>query len=308
MHARSLANLLVVALVIAGIAVLFGAFSARAEPLDQLPPPPPPPPPPVSPGGGNGSGTGFLAQLEGYVWENGDPQKPLTGVVVRFSSGGLNTDVTTDQRGYFKFVNLGADVGTLDLADSKWQSGTGGVILQPPPGRKLRANLAALPKGKALPSLVTLTTSASSSRAVAGETVTLDLKVTNGTQNPISGLMLGDQLPEGMTVASVTTSRGDVVGNSANAVTVDLNVLGPGDSATVTLAAEVAQDVKTSVSANRATVFYSEGPAVSTSGKVGVLGGPLALPVTGVGLPIVAVAVLAAVLFLARKLRAKPTA
>ena len=304
MRARSL-YLLVVALLVVAIALLLGAPGALAGSLDQ-PPPPPPPPPPGTDTGGNG--TGFLAELEGYVWENGDPQKPVNGVVVRFTSDGISVDVTTDPRGHFQFFNLGPDVGTLDLADSKWQSGTGGIILQPPPGRKLKANLAALPKGKALPSLVTLASSASSSRAVAGETVTFNLKVTNGTQAAISGLTLGDQLPDGMTVLGVTTSRGDVVGRSANAVTVDLNTLAPGDSATVTIVAQVAQNAKTSVSANRATVFYSEGPAVSASGKVGVLGGPQALPVTGIGLPILAVVVLAAILVLARKLRVKPTA
>ena len=302
MRARSL-YLLVVALLVVAIALLLGAPGALAGSLDQ---PPPPPPPPGTDTGGDG--TGFLAELEGYVWENGDPQKPVNGVVVRFTSDGISVDVTTDPRGHFQFFNLGPDVGTLDLADSKWQSGTGGIILQPPPGRKLKANLAALPKGKALPSLVTLASSASSSRAVAGETVTFNLKVTNGTQAAISGLTLGDQLPDGMTVLGVTTSRGDVVGRSANAVTVDLNALAPGDSATVTIVARAEQNAKTSVSANRATVFYSEGPAVSSSGKVGVLSGPQALPVTGIGLPILAVVVLAAILVLARKLRVKPTA
>jgi uncharacterized repeat protein (TIGR01451 family) len=305
MHARSPSMLWVVVFVIAVMALSLGVSVVLAGPLDQ-PPPPPPPPPPGTDTGGNG--TGFLAELEGYVWENGDPQKPVNGVVVRFTSDGISVDATTDPRGHFQFFNLGPDVGTLDLADSKWQSGTGGVILQPPPGRKLKANLAALPKGKALPSLVSLVSSTSSSRAVAGETITFSLKVANGTQAAISGLTLGDQLPDGMTVLGVTTSRGDVVGRSANAVTVDLNTLAPGDSATVTIVAQVAQDAKTSVSANRATVFYSEGPAASSSGKVGVLSGPQALPVTGIGLPILAVVVLAAILVLARKLRVKPTA
>ena len=311
MRARSLGNWKSVALVIAGVVVLLGAPIVWAGPLDQPPPPPPPPPPPSPPpaeGGGNGSGTGFLAELDGYVWENGDSHKPVSGVVVRFATGGLNIDVTTDARGHFQFFNLGPDVGTLDLADSKWQSGTGGVVLQPPLGRRLKANLAALPKGKALGSQVTLISSPSSSRAVAGETVTFNLKVTNGTPNVISGLMLGDQLPDGMTVLNVATSRGDVVSRSANAVTVDLNALAAGDSATVTIVAQVAQDAKTSVAANRATVFYGEGAAVGSGGQVGVLSGPQALPVTGIGLPIVAVAVLAIILVLARRLRVKPTA
>ena len=301
-----LCNLWVVTICV-GIALSLGAPAALAQPFDQPPPPPPPPPPPSPPAesGGNG-GTGFLAELEGFVWEGGDPQKPLTGVVVRFTSDGVSVDVTTDRRGHFKFVNLGPDVGTLDLADGQWQSGTGGVILQPPSGRKLQANLAALPKGKSLSSKVTLTASVSPSRAVAGETVTFSFKVVNGTENPITGLTLGDQLPDGMTVAGVTTSRGDVVGRSSNAVTVDLNALAPGDSATVTIVALVAQNAKPSVSANRATLFYSEGPAVVTRGSVGLFSGPQALPVTGIGLPIVAVVVLAIVLLLARRMRARP--
>jgi len=284
--------------VLTGIALLLGASAALASPFDQPPPPPP--------GAGGNGGTGFLAELDGFVWENGDTQKPLSGVVVRYTSDGISIDVTTDRRGHFTFANLGPDVGTLDLVDSQWQSGTGGIVLQPPPGRRLQVNLAALPKGKALASKVTLTTSSSSSRTQAGETITFNLKVVNGTQDPVSGLTLGDQLPDGMTVLGVTTSRGDVVGRSANTVTVDLNTLASADSATVTIVAQVAQNVKTSAAANRATVFYSEGPAVSTRGSGGALVSPQALPVTGIGLPIVAVLVLTAILLLARGLRAKP--
>lgn len=292
-------------LLVAGGMLLLGASVALAlPPTESLNQPTPPPPPG---GGGENGGTGFLAQLEGFVWENGDPQKPLSGVTVRYTSSGVSVDATTDKRGYWKLLNLGPDAGVFDLADNRWQSGTGGVILQPPPARKLQANLAALPRGGVLASKVTLSSSASPSYAAAGQKVTFTLKVTNGTQVAISGLTLGDQLPEGMTVAGVTTSRGDVVGQSANVVTVDLNSLAAGDSATVAIVAQVGQNAKP-VSANRLTVFYGEGPAVGNQGAAGssVL---QALPVTGLGLPIAAIAVvvvLAVIVFVARRLRAKP--
>jgi len=311
---RSLASLLRFAVVFTGVALLIGASVTLAAPtsapLDQGPPPPPPsdtppaPPPPgatstPSPGGG-GEGTGFLAELEGFVWQNGDPAAPLGDVVVRYVSDGVTADVTTDAKGHFKFVNIGPDLGTLDLADAQWQSGMGGVVLQPPVGIKLRVNLAALPKGKALASKVTLASNA----AASGQTVTFTLKVLNGTQGVVSGLTLGDQLPDGMTLASVTTSRGDVVGQSPGAVTVDLNSLAAGDSASVTVVALMNQ-AGANKAANRATLFYREGPALSTQ-TVAAVSGPTTLPVTGIGLPILLVVALAVILLLARRLRTNP--
>ena len=309
---RSLASLLRFTLVFIGVALLIGASVALAAPTSELPyqPPPPPsdtpsaPPPPgptstPAPGGGR-EGTGFLAELEGFVWKNGDPAAPLGGVVVRYVSDGVTADATTDANGHFKFVNIGPDLGTLDLAEAQWQSGMGGVVLQPPLGFKLRANLAAMPKGKALTSKVTLTSNAVSS----GQMVTFTLKVLNGTQGVVSGLTLGNQLPDGMTLASVTTSRGDVVGHSPSAVTVDLNSLAAGDSASVTVVALMNQ-AGANKAANRATLFYREGPAISTQ-TVAAVSGPATLPVTGIGLPIVLVLVLAVILLLARRLRIRP--
>ena len=309
---RSLSSLLRFTMIFIGIALLIGASAVLAspasEPLDQGPPPPPPPsdtppaPPPPGPTStpapdSGGEGTGFLAELDGFVWQNGDPAAPLGGVVVRYVSDGVAVDVTTDPQGHFRFVNVGPDLGTLDLADAQWQSGMGGVIVQPPVGYRLRVNLAAMPKGKVLTSKVTLTSNAVSS----GQTVAFTLKVLNGTQGVVSGLTLGDQLPDGMTLASVTTSRGDVVGRSPSAVTVDLNSLSAGDSATVTVVALTQAGVNKA--ANRATLFYREGPAISTQ-TVAAASGPATLPVTGIGLPILLVIVLAVILLLARRLRA----
>ena len=176
----------------------------------------------------------------------------------------------------------------------------GGVVVQPPVGIKLRVNLAALPKGKALTSKVTLASNA----AASGQTVTFTLKVLNGTQGVVSGLTLGNQLPDGMALASVTTSRGDVVGQSPGAVTVDLNSLAAGDSASVTVVALMNQ-AGANKAANRATLFYREGPAISTQTAMAA-SGPATLPVTGIGLPIMLVLVLAVILLLARKLRIRP--
>jgi len=240
--------------------------------------------------------------LDGFVWQNGDPAAPLAGVGGRYVSDGVTTDVTTDAQGHFRFPNIGPDLGTLDLADAQWQSGMGGVVVQPPLGYKLRINLAALPKGKPLTSKVTLTSNAVSS----GQTVTFTLKVLNGTQGVVSGLTLGDQLPDGMSLGTVATSRGDVVGHIPSAVTVDLNSLAAGDSATVTIVALMTQ-TGANKAANRATLFYREGPAISTQ-TVAAASGPTMLPVTGIGLPILLVVVLAVILLLARKLRTNPVA
>jgi len=169
-------------------------------------------PPAATPGPGGNGGTGFLAVLEGNVWEEGDTFRPLAGTKVRYTSEGVSVDVLTDKKGFFRLVNIGPDPGTLDLADSDWQSGTGGVIVKPPLGQTLRINLAALPKGKSAASKVTLASSASAASASAGQIVTFTFKVTNGTASAVSGLTLGDQLPDGFTLAGVTISRGDVIG------------------------------------------------------------------------------------------------
>ncbi len=311
MQTRSHSHLGVVALLAACGVLLLCAGVALAEPLSQpLPPtataPLPPSGPTGTPAPSSGGGTGFLAVLEGTVWEEGDTFRPLADAKVRYTSDGVSADVTTDKNGYFRFVNVGADPGVLDLADGNWQSGTGGVLVKPPLGQTVRVNLAALPKGKSASSKVTLASSASAASASAGQMVTLTLKVTNGTSSVVSGLTLGDQLPDGVTVAGVTTSRGDVVGRGPSLVTVDLGALAAGDSATVNVVATVNQTVATMKTANHATLFYREGPSISTQVGMTVAGGPATLPVTGSGLPIAAVLTLAVILLVARTLRVKP--
>jgi hypothetical protein len=49
-------------------------------------------------------------------------------------------------------------------------------------------------------------------------------------------------------------------------------------------------------------LFYREGPAISTQ-TVAAASGPTTLPVTGIGLPILSVVVLAVILLMARRLR-----
>jgi uncharacterized repeat protein (TIGR01451 family) len=318
MHTRPQSNLWrMVALLFVTVILMLGASVAlatsSAEPVNQPPPPPsdtpvPPTgvPPAVTPGPGGNGGTGFLAVLEGNVWEEGDTFRPLAGTKVRYTSEGVSVDVLTDKNGFFRFVNIGPDPGTLDLADSDWQSGTGGVVVKPLLGQTLRINLAALPKGKSAASKVTLASSASAASASAGQIVTFTFKVTNGTASAVSGLTLGDQLPDGFTVAGVTTSRGDVIGRGPNLVMVDLNALSAGDSATVNIIALVNKSAATVQTANRATLAYREGPAISAQTGMTLAAGPATLPKTGVGLPIAAAVTLVVILLTARWLRARP--
>ena len=307
MRNRSIANLWGIMILMAVMVVVaLGASATFAAPPAEMAHylPTIPAATPAASGGGS---TGFLAVLEGTVWEEGDTFRPLAGAKVRYTSDGVSVDVTTDKNGYYKFVNVGADPGVLDLVESNWQSGTGGVLVKPPLGQTVRINLAALPKGKSAASKVTLASSVSAASASAGQMVTFTLKVTNGTSSVVSGLTLGDQLPDAVTLAGVTTSRGDVVARGPGVVTVDLGALAAGDSATVNVVATVNKTVATMQTANRATLFYREGPAISTQAGMTVAGGPATLPVTGSGLPIVAVVTLAVILWVARSLRVKPT-
>jgi uncharacterized repeat protein (TIGR01451 family) len=246
--------------------------------------------------------------LEGYVWEEGDTFRPLSGVTVRYTSDGVNYDMATDKKGYFRFLNIGPDDGVLELNDAKYQSGTGGVVIKPILGQTLRVNLAALPKGKVAASKVALSASASSANTAAGQTVTFTLKVTNGTQGIIAGLMLGDQLPDGLMVSGVTTSRGDVLAHGPGVVAVDLNTLAAGDSATVNIITLAKKDAASGPGVNRATLLYREGPAISAQTSVSLAAGPSTLPVTGVGIPVAVIVVLAAILLVARRLRMRTAA
>ena len=239
------------------------------------------------------------------MWENGDTAGPLSGIKVRYTSDGVNYDVATDQKGYFRFANVGPDDGVLDLYDARYQSGTGGVVIKPLLGQTILVNLAALPKGKSVDSKVTLSSNTSTANAAAGQTVTITLKVTNGTQWVVSGLMLGDQLPAGLAVAGVTTSRGDVLAKGPSVVAVDLNALAAGDSATVHIIALVKKDGASGSAANRATLLYREGPAVSAQATLNLAGGPNTLPVTGVGVPVVALLALTAILVVAHRMRTR---
>ena len=306
MRNRSLANLggIVIVMAVTMVVALGASATFAAPPAEMVRYLPTIPA--GTPAAAGAGGTGFLAVLEGTVWEEGDTFRPLAGAQVRYTSDGVSVDMTTDKNGYFQFVNVGADPGVLDLADGDWHSGTGGVLVKPPLGQTVRVNLAALPKGKSAASKVTLASSASAASASAGQTVTFTLKVTNGTSSVVSGLTLGDQLPDGVTVAGVTTSRGDVVGRGPSLLTVDLGALAAGDSATVNVVATVNQTVATMKTANRATLFYREGPSISTQVGMTVAGGPATLPVTGSGLPIAAVVTLAVILLVARTLRVKP--
>ena len=299
------------------LAVLsFGVSAVLAVPLmdshHQPPPPPPtstPPLPPTpadvpapAPSSGNG-GTGFLAILEGFVWEDGDPNRPAPDFKVRYTSDGVSLDATTNNQGFFRFRNVGPDGGVLETADDRFQSGTGGVVVKPPLGLTIRVNLAALPKGKLLTSPVKLEASVSPAGAAAGQTATFTFKVKNGTQGVVSGLMLAWQLPDGLAVSGVKTSRGDVLSSGPHMIAVDLNTLAGGDSATVEVVALAKDKAVSQQDVNRATLLYREGPAISAQTAGGSAGGPATLPITGLGVPVVAILALVSGLILARRLR-----
>jgi len=222
--------------------------------------------------------------LAGYVWVNGDVFVPAVGIPVRFVGDGFELATLTDVNGYYQFESVGQDVGYVRVAGNGtgWKSSVKDIALSPRPGRSLWVNFSASQgtpeKGSAL-----LSVSVNPSVFGAGQTVTVTVKATNNTEQPLSGVWLTHMLPDGLSVSGLSPSRGDglSVGQLAMA---NVGDFAPGDSVSFTIVAAAPGDggPKGNFSAV-ASMISREGVAVQASTSVKGTGGPAVLPETGAG-------------------------
>lgn len=235
------------------------------------------PAPPVSSAGGNPS-------IAGYAWVNGDIFVPAVGVSVRFAGEGFELKTQTDVNGYFQFEQVGQDIGFLNIGgdDSTWKASVRDVALSARPGQSLRVNFSA---SQALPATgpAVVTIAVKPATFGAGQTISVTVKATNSTSQKLSGVWLTHLLPDGLNVSGLTTDRGEAlsVGQLAMA---NLGDFAPGDTATFTIiAAAPADGAPQGRFSAVVSLFSREGVAVQASTSLQGMGGPSALPVTGMG-------------------------
>ncbi len=224
------------------------------------------------------------AALAGYVWVNGDVFVPAAGVPVRFAGDGFELATLTDVNGYYQFEQLGQDVGLLNVAGdgTAWKASVKDVALSVRLGQALRVNFSASQvsptQGPALVSVAVNPTLVG-----AGQMVSVTVKATNTTGQKLSGVWLTHLLPNGLTVSSLTTDRGDALAAGQLAMA-NLGDLAPGDAATFVIVALAPNDGGPQGSLPLVVSLVSrEGVAVQASALLKGSGGPPMLPVTGSG-------------------------
>ena len=220
--------------------------------------------------------------LAGYVWVNGDVFVPVAGVPVRFAGDGFELATITDVNGYYEFVQVGQDVGVLNVAGdgTPWKASVKDVALSVQPGQSLRVNFSASQASPAKgPALVSV--AVKPELVGAGQTVSVTVKAMNTTAQKLSAVWLTHLLPGGLTVSSLTTDRGDALAAGQLALA-QLGDLAPGDTAAFVIVALAANDGGPQGSLPIvASLISHEGVAVQASASLKGSGGPGMLPVTG---------------------------
>jgi uncharacterized repeat protein (TIGR01451 family) len=117
------------------------------------------------------------------------------------------------------------------------------------------------------------------SKVIATEELEYTLSVTNDGNAPASGVIVTDELSPFLEEIRVTTSQGSASYDAAtHTVTVDLGIVDPGASATITIKARVKwleHDLVPLTFTNSAVVSFNEGnPRESNVGEVEVDGSP----------------------------------
>ncbi|HLF26909.1 MAG TPA: hypothetical protein VJG32_11280 [Anaerolineae bacterium] len=222
--------------------------------------------------------------LAGYVWVNGDVFVPAAGAPVRFAGDGFELAALTDANGYYQFERVGQDVGLLNVAGdgTPWKASIKAVALSVQPGASLRVNFSASQGSPAAgPKLISVSVKPTS--IGAGQTLTVTIKATNTTDQKLSGVWLTHLLPDALTIAGMSTDRGDTASQGPLALA-NLGDLAPGDVATFTIIANAPHDGGPQGNLSViASLISREGVAVQTSTPLKGTGGPAMLPVTGMG-------------------------
>lgn len=258
----------------------------RPTPVPSLPPRPTPvPPEPPSrptPADSEGSPAGTF-RLHGLVWRW--EKSSADQITVLLQGQSWNTQTVTDAEGKYVFKDLGQGVALLNLALlDGFLPLTTDVAVRLGYLSDLTVNLGFYAAGEApAPSPAPMLT-VERNTALPGDTIVYRIHVKHGADAaPLSGVLLTDFLPEGLTATGVETSRGSVE-TWGNLITVGIGELAPGEEVAVTLTARVADGLPDGMALlNRTTLISSEGLATQ-SAEVTITvgqGSPAVLPETG---------------------------
>ncbi len=200
---------------------------------------------------------GFVANW-GY---RGEAQVPVV-----LGGESWQTLKTADDNGYYAFDCLGSGVGLLNVAAPGWlKPMTTDIAIPLDSQTSFEVNLG-LYSGENFPELpVAPTLSASPDRARPGDVLTYTLQVTNPagrTGGMMTGVLLTDLLPEGLSPIGAVSDRGQVTW-WGNLVTIRPGDLAPGQAVTVQITARVLPDAPLAL-ANRASLIYADHVAVQT--------------------------------------------
>ena len=221
----------------------------------------------------------------------------VSDVVVVFTTGDVSVEVVTDENGEYAF-DLGTANGVLNVVPPQ-QSGlkplTPDVAVRSIVGVETVVNLGVSLNGRVAPPLLPTVTVSPASVGV-GENITVTVMVKNTLPYAISGAMITDQLPDGLVPVGVRASTGNAY-FSANLAVVELGRLDAGSGALFEIVAQVTNSrAVAAVLQSKVSFFFREDVAAQAQALGSSTGAtPTVLPVTGMGLPLLALAVLAAV-------------
>ncbi len=243
------------------------------------------PPPPPGPSGGGGEGeeevpAGACAGLRGTVINWGFQNEP--GVTLRLSDGGWETTQVTSTDGSYQFGPLGQGVAFLSVDLSSKQAETlrpmaDDVAIRLRCDFDMIANLGLYSSPSRPDPPATVTMGASQAALMPGGTVTFYLPIENGMSHSISHVFVTDFVPDGLTVANATTTRGTVEVLNGRMVTVNIGDLPQGAKETVQILAQVDPTLAYGARLkNTASLLYAESAAdqawatltVGTTGEV----------------------------------------
>ena len=225
--------------------------------------------------------------------------QPEGAVPVRFVVDGIAVETVSDKDGKYAFEHLGTANGLLNVAPP--QGGglrpmTSDIAVQTRGGVETVVNLGVTTNGVGTPPLVP-TVEVAPGSVGAGELMTITVFAKNTLPNAITGAMVTNWLPARLTPVNIKSNTGNPY-FSGNLAIVELGTLDPDDGALIEIVAQASGGRTTTTALQgKVSFFYREDVAAqATAGFSNAT--PTVLPVTGVGLPVAGLVLLAVVVII----------
>lgn len=239
--------------------------------------------------------------------------EPEESVTVVFTTGDVSVETVTDKDGKYAFT-LGTANGILNAippAGSGLQAVTSNVAVRPQTGVETVVNLGVSPAGNGAPPLIPRV-SLAPDWVSAGQYMTITVLVKNTFPQAISGAMVTNWLPDRLIPVSIHSSTGNPYFSDRLAI-VELGHLDAGSGALVEIVAQLASGQAAATTLQGKVSFFYRDDAAAQAQALGSSNGaaPSVLPVTGMGIPLLGLALIVVVVIVGwlrrRVSRAVPT-